>query len=79
MIDALRAMGVQAPPSEQIASAKGLAEARYFFPEDKPVAEQVATALSAFNGDRKLGVLYVANVPVKPSPGTIEVWLDLNR
>jgi hypothetical protein len=79
VIDALRAMGVQAPPSEQIASAKGLAEARYFFPEDKPVAEQVATTLSAFNGDRKLGVLYVANVPVKPSPGTIEVWLDLNR
>ncbi|HEX9556652.1 MAG TPA: hypothetical protein VF991_09175 [Reyranella sp.] len=79
VIDALRAMGVQAPPSEQIASAKGLAEARYFFPEDKPVAEQVATTLSAFNGDKKLGVLYVANVPVKPSPGTIEVWLDLNR
>jgi hypothetical protein len=79
VIDALRAMGVQAPPSEQIASAKGLAEARYFFPEDKPVAEQVATTLSTFNGDKKLGVLYVANVPVKPSPGTIEVWLDLNR
>ncbi len=52
---------------------------RYYWPEDEPVAQQVATALSSFNGGNKLGVVLFKNVPTKPSSGTIEAWLDFSR
>ena len=79
VLAALRDADVQTPPAEQVASAAGLAEVRCFWPEDLPVAEQVATALGSFAPDGKLKVVPLYKFAVKPSPGTIEVWLDLSK
>jgi hypothetical protein len=74
---ALRGIGVQTPPTEQIGTAKGLAEVRYFWPDDRAMADQVATALGGFASGGKLKVVPLVDFPTKPSAGTIEVWLDL--
>jgi hypothetical protein len=79
VLNALRDLGVQVPPAEMIAIAKGLAEVRYFWPDDEAVADQVAAALSSFNAGKKLGVVLVKNLTTKPSQGTVEVWLDFSR
>jgi hypothetical protein len=79
VVSALRDLGVQVPPAEKVAAAAGLAEVRYFWPDDEPVAQQVAAALSSFNGGNKLGVVLVKSVTTKPSQGTIEAWLDFSR
>lgn len=77
VLNALRALGVQTPPAERINTAKGLAQVRYFWPADKPVADEIAAALASFNGNQKLDVVDLGKAGAKPSQGTVEVWLDL--
>jgi len=76
---ALRAIDFQVPSAERVASAKGLAEIRYFNTEDKTASLQAAEALARFNGGTRLRVLGLTNYPKKPAPGVIEAWLDLDH
>jgi hypothetical protein len=74
-------IGVQAPPAEEIASARGKAEVRYYWASDLPVAQQVATALGKFTKDGKpLRLTPLIDFPpaAKARATTIEVWLDLD-
>lgn len=75
----LRALQVQAPPGERIDTAAKLAEVRYFWIDDKPIAEQVAARLARCNAMIPLTVAALTNFSTKPSQGTIEVWLDLTK
>ncbi len=77
-IGLLQGLDVQTPPAQQIATAKGLAEIRYYYPEDAAMADEVAQALAPLNQGRPLRVVPLLNYPSKPPvPGTIEAWLDL--
>ena len=75
----LDALQVQTPPGEHVDTAAKLAEVRYFWGDDKPMAEQIAAQLSACNAAVALKVAALTSFPNRPSPGTIEVWLDLTR
>ena len=77
VLAALHQLGIQTPPAEQVATAKGLAELRYFWPEDRAVSERAAAALRSALPGRNVRVLALTNFPTKPPSGTIEVWLDL--
>ena len=75
----LRGGGLRVPPAERVPSADGLAEVRYFWPEDERAAQDAAQALAGFHGGSPLRTVSLARYPKKPSQGTIEVWLDLGR
>jgi hypothetical protein len=74
-------IGVQTPPAEELASARGKAEVRYYWTSDVPVAQQVAVALGKFTRDGKpLRLTPLTDFPpaAKAKTTTIEVWLDLD-
>lgn len=74
-------IGVQTPPAEELASARGKAEVRYYWASDVPVAQQVAAALGKFTRDGKpLRLTPLTDFPpaAKAKATTIEVWLDLD-
>ena len=77
VLAALHQLGIQTPPAEQVATAKGLAEVRYFWPEDRAVSERAAAALRSALPGRNVRLLALTNFPTKPPSGTIEVWMDL--
>lgn len=79
MLALLRQLGVQAPGAESVARAPTAPEVRVFFPADFGVANYVADQLSDFNGGRKLAVRTLYDFKVRPTPGTIEVWIDLKK
>lgn len=73
-------IGVQTPPAEELASARGKAEVRYYWTSDVPVAQQIAVALGKFTRDGKpLRLTPLTDFPpaAKAKATTIEVWLDL--
>lgn len=70
-------LSVQVPPAQKMEKAPGAAQVRFFLPEDQPMADQVASRLSPFNGDKKLQLRPLFDFPTKPAPGTIEVWIEL--
>ncbi|MBV8187726.1 MAG: hypothetical protein JOY64_26145 [Alphaproteobacteria bacterium] len=74
----LLALSFQVPPPQQVASAAKTAEVRVFWQEDLPMAKLVADSLGAFNGNKPLQVRELFDFASKPSPGSIEVWIDLN-
>ncbi|MBN8533014.1 MAG: hypothetical protein J0L51_02890 [Rhizobiales bacterium] len=74
-------LGVQTPEAEELSSARGKAEVRYYWASDWPVAQQVATALGKFTKDGKpLRLTPLTDFPpaAKAKATTIEVWLDLD-
>jgi hypothetical protein len=75
----LRGLGVQVPPPDRTGSAAGVAEVRYFASEDLTVANQIAVTLAPFNSSKPLAVVSLTNLATRPSPGTMEVGLDLDR
>lgn len=84
-IDAIRtALGhvlpITVPPAERVASRAR--EVRYFYDQDKLMAESVASATQRVLMDINFGPAltvasksYVDYSKTKPSPGTIELWL----
>lgn len=78
VLNALGGVGVVTPPAQLIPTARGLAEIRYYWTSDKPVADQVAAALSRFNKGKALKVVPLLNYPTRPASGIIEVWVDLS-
>jgi hypothetical protein len=74
-------IGVQAPPAEELASARGKAEVRYYWDSDRPVAQQLAEVLGKHSKDGKpLRLTPLTDFPpaAKAKATTIEVWLDLD-
>ncbi len=69
--------GVQIPRPELLVSAGKRADVRYFYPEDAPVARELASRLAPFNGGKALALRPLLDFPTKPSRRTIEVWIDL--
>jgi hypothetical protein len=74
-------LGFIVPGEERLATAAGLHEVRYFFPEDRPRAQGLAEALDIIL--RESG--YRAGIELndltdfkgqKPRPGTLELWLE---
>jgi hypothetical protein len=77
----LLGIGVQVPPAEELASARGKAEVRYYWASDAPVAQQVAATLGNITRDGKpLRLTPLTDFPpaAKARSTTIEVWLDLD-
>lgn len=77
----LLSIGVQTPPAEQLQSASGKAEVRYYWTADAPIAEQVAASLAKFTRDGKpLRLTPLIDFPpaAKARATTIEVWIDLD-
>lgn len=74
-------IGVQTPEAEELASARGKAEVRYYWASDLPIAQQVATALGKYTKDGKpLRLTPLTDFPpaAKAKATTIEVWVDLD-
>lgn len=74
-------IGVQTPEAEELASARGKAEVRYYWASDLPIAQQVATALGKYTKDGKpLRLTPLTDFPpaAKARATTIEVWIDLD-
>ncbi len=78
---ALAALGVQTPPAEQVAAAKNRREIRFFWEEDRVLAQLAADALRDLDdtrGSRAAPRLVpLLDAPVRPSQGTVEAWFDL--
>lgn len=77
----LLAIGAQTPPAEELPSARGKAEVRYYWAADAPIAQQVATTLGKFTRDGKpLRLTPLTDFPpaAKAQATTIEVWIDLD-
>jgi hypothetical protein len=83
---ALEKQGYLVPGQQQLASAQGLTEVRYFHPEDRAAAEQLAA--DAATDMKSAGLALSRPIEVrdltkwssqKPPTGTLELWLDLSR
>jgi hypothetical protein len=81
---ALEKQGYLVPGQQQLSSAQGLAEVRYYYAEDRPAAEQLATDAAAaakvlgLAANRQIEVKDLTGWPrQKPPRGTLELWLDL--
>ena len=79
----LVALGYTVPKPEQLRSAQGLAEVRFFYDEDRIAAEQLAKTVEALGATlgglqgRKIGVNDRSDGRMpKPPMGTLELWLD---
>jgi hypothetical protein len=77
LISAITAAGAQAPPPEQLSSAVGLAEVRYFYPQDRKVADLIAQRLGPPLQPRTIAVKDLTSFANKPAEGTMELWIDL--
>jgi hypothetical protein len=78
VVAALAQIDVQTPPAEPIPSAKGLREVRYFWADDKGVAELIADKVGSVLGFGKLKLVPLTDFPNKPPSGTVEIWVDLS-
>jgi hypothetical protein len=85
--DALKALGYAVPgKAEQLRTAAGLAEIRYYYPEDEKRAQQLAEGTDGAIAKLRLGI--PQNIKTvgytnwdktkKPPRGTLELWLDLS-
>jgi hypothetical protein len=85
--EALEKQGYLVPGQEQLSSAKGLAEVRYYYAEDRGSAEQLARdtmadakALNLAAGRQITARDFTTRSDVqKPLRGTLELWLDLSK
>lgn len=73
--------GYTVPGEERIASAAGLSEIRYFFPEDEERARKLradlAQVLSAAGYEETVTLKDFSDYKAaKPRPGTVELWLE---
>jgi hypothetical protein len=77
----LRQEGWSVPGEQRLASAAGLHEVRYFYPQDKPAAEAVANDINTGATDLQIAIKPVATkfvtINAKPNQGIIEVWLEV--
>ncbi len=79
LADALKGLGYQVQPTQEIVTAKGKAEIRYFHKEDEPVASKLASQVSdQLRGTAVKPVSLIDWQFTKPPPGTVEVWLDFS-
>jgi len=81
----LQALGYLVPGQEQLRTASGLAEVRYYYDEDKERAAQLAretqmvvSKLQLAAGRRIKPVDMTSWPRQKPPIGTLELWLDLS-
>lgn len=82
----LKKQGYLVPGQQQLSAAQGLAQVRYYYPEDKNSAEQLAKDAMAnakvlgLAGNRQItAVDYTSWARQKPPRGTLELWLDLSN
>ncbi|HSI01257.1 MAG TPA: hypothetical protein VLA02_11685, partial [Reyranella sp.] len=84
---ALRARGYAVPAAEQLRTAAGVGEVRYYYPEDEKRAQQLADATEAAVAKLRPSVRQQDIKAVgltswaknrKPAMGTLELWLDLS-
>ncbi|AZO79335.1 MULTISPECIES: ATP-binding protein [unclassified Bosea (in: a-proteobacteria)] len=71
--------GLRILPEEEVASAKGLAEVRYFNQDDRAFAEAIAEQWNRSPRPRQMKPVALLNWKNPPRPGTIEVWIDLDQ
>jgi hypothetical protein len=85
--DALKALGYAVPGQpEQLRTAAGLAEIRYYYMEDAKRAQQLAEGTDGAIARLRLGIpqniktvgLTDWDKTKKPTRGTLELWLDLS-
>lgn len=72
-------LSVQVPPPQRVDKVPRIAEIRYFTADDRKIAGLVADKVRSFNGGNRLQVRPLLDIPRKPEPGTLEVWIDLGR
>jgi hypothetical protein len=85
--EALEKQGYLVPGQEQVSSARGLAEVRYYYVDDRATAEQLARdamadakALNLAAGRHITARDFTTRPdPQKPLRGTLELWLDLSK
>jgi hypothetical protein len=75
----LAELSVQVPPAQRVDKVPRIAEIRYFTTDDRRMAELVADKARSFNGGNRLLLRPLLDIPRKPEPGTLEVWIDLGR
>ena len=82
---ALQELGYVVPGQEQLQSAAGLAEVRYYYSEDEESAKLLAQNVMA--AAKQLGLAagrqirtasHISWPRQKPARGTLELWLDLS-
>jgi hypothetical protein len=84
---ALEKQGYLVPGQEQLSSAQGIADVRYYYAEDRGSAEQLARDAMAdakalgLAGGRQITLRDLTSWPEqkKPPRGTLELWLDLSK
>lgn len=75
--DALQLAGFQVPPAQSLTRAAGMAEVRYYWPDDESMARTVAAAISRALNGRRISVRSLDLFEIKPASGVLEAWLDL--
>ena len=80
---ALQDKGYKIPGEERISSAEGQHEVRYFYPGQKPIAQQLANDLNqalrqlGYSGKTTVGIDTGGAVTRSNPDGKLEVWLDI--
>jgi hypothetical protein len=81
--DGLAALGYDMPPWENIDTARGLSEIRYFYEADAELAAAAADAvndvLSRLGWKPEVEAKLIDYIKVKPKRGVLELWLDPTR
>jgi hypothetical protein len=81
LLDNLRTLDVYVAPEQGLPGAQGLAEIRFFYEEDRAAANRIAATLRAglAVAPASFSIVPLLDYPTLPTPGTIEVWIDLGR
>jgi hypothetical protein len=85
LADALQARGYTVPGQEELRTASGLSQVRYYYPTDRSRAEQLMQDAQAaldklgLASGRRVTIADMTSWPNKKPPmGTLELWIDLS-
>lgn len=78
IVGALRNAGYDAVAADPIPATQSASELRYFYAQDRTVANDLAARLGRLLDQRHPPISRVASIQsaVRPDPGTLELWLD---
>jgi energy-coupling factor transporter ATP-binding protein EcfA2 len=78
IVAALRNAGYDAAAADPIPATESQSELRYFYAQDRDVANGLVARLRSIPGSQHLTVPTVSKIQsaVRPDPGTLELWLD---